>query len=64
MIPQRDREKGIECKIIIKAVAFASVYGKNMMAFDKELNNRINILGEKDDKGQLMIKKVMPLNII
>lgn len=48
--------------ITIKAVAFASVYGKNVMAFDTELNNKINILGEKDAKGQLIIKKVMLLN--
>jgi DNA polymerase-3 subunit alpha len=47
--------------VTIKAVAFASVYGKNVMAFDKELNDTINIFGEKDDKGQIIIKKVLPL---
>lgn len=46
----------------IKAIAFASIYNKNRQAFNKGINTEINITGEKDNRGQIVIKKVLPLN--
>lgn len=43
-----------------KAVIFASTYGKNIMAFNKDINPTISITGKKDDKGQIIVNNVIP----
>lgn len=50
-------DQGIE----IKAVAFASTYTKSALAFNKDMFQEINVSGKKDDKGQMIIDKVLPL---
>lgn len=50
-------DEGVE----IKAVAFATVYKKSAIAFDTEMFKEINVQGKKDERGQLVINKVLPL---
>ena len=51
-------DEGVE----FNAIAFASVYKKSPMSFDSS-NEYINVQGKKDARGQLVISKVMPLQL-
>ena len=44
------------------AVAFATVYSKSSSLLSKD-NKYINVQGKKDSRGQLVISKVMPLQL-
>lgn len=45
--------------IKINAIAFASVYCKNVPAFDKTLTSRVLLKGRKDNKGKFIISSVI-----
>lgn len=45
--------------IKINAIAFASVYCKNVTAFDKELTSKVLLKGKKDSKGKFIISSVI-----
>lgn len=45
----------------IKGVAFSTTYKKSSSAFNASMFKEINVQGKKDEKGQLIINKVLPL---